>query len=119
MKNIVLIVIAVAAIGGAIYGISQAGGSGGTVDTNQMKYFTLASAVGPNNTTGVEMTLAEFQKRVRNGPKIEINGVTEDVIEAGKCPQGFYYGLEGHGGMPAVCGCGDSLAGFDRHGNPI
>ncbi|MEL6498595.1 MAG: hypothetical protein AAF937_10710 [Planctomycetota bacterium] len=116
-KNIVLIVIAVGAIGGAAYLLSQSMGGGGTVDRNENVYFIKMDTQDSANPVGVTMKRSEYQSRIKNRRPILIDGSAE-VIPAGLCPEGKYYPLGGHGEKPEVCACGNSLANYDVHGKP-
>ncbi|MEO1716686.1 MAG: hypothetical protein AAFR76_06200 [Planctomycetota bacterium] len=113
-KNTVLIVIAVGAIGGAAYLLSQSMGSDGTVDRNENVHFVKMDSDG---SSGLTMTLGEYQSRIDSRKPIIIDG-SDEVVRAGICPEGKYYPLGGHGEMPATCPCGNSLENFDVHGNP-
>ncbi len=117
-KNIGLIVIAVAAIGGAAYLLTQSMGGGGSIDTSERVYFVLDSSVGSENPVGITMSMGEFNSRIRNRNPIKIDGSTE-VSRAGICPEGKYYPLQGHLAMPATCPCGNSLEGYNLHGQSV
>lgn len=120
-KNIVLTVIAVGAIGGAVYLLSQSMGSGGTVDKNEKVYFVLNGTETSDNPKGREMSLSQYNSMVANRQQILIDG-GDDVSRAGKCPNGHYYPLGGHLDQPEVCpaaGCGIRVQEYDLHGNKL
>ena len=117
-KNIVLIVIAVGAIAGAAYLLSQSMSGGGTVNQNEKVYFVKMDTAESDNPVGITMTLSEYQSRIRNRNPIIIDG-SDDVVRAGLCPEGKYYPLGGHLDQPETCPCGNSLDGIDLHGNQI
>ena len=118
-KNIGLAVVAVAAIGGAVYLLSQSMGGGGTVNTNEKVYFVVNGTETSDNPTGTTMTLADYNSHMRNRKPIIIDG-SDDVSRAGLCPNGHYYPLGGHLEQPESCpaaGCGIDLGPYDLHGN--
>lgn len=115
-KNIGLIVIAVVAIGGAAYLLSQSMSGGGTVDLNEKIYFVKNDTINDEQPVGITMTMREYNSRIKNRNPIEIDGSLE-VTRAGKCPEGKFYPLDGHAAPPPTCPCGNSLEGVDLHGN--
>ncbi len=119
-KNIVLIVIAVGAIAGAAYLLSQSMGGGGTIDQNERVYFVKVGTETSASPVGVTMTMSEYQSRIKNRSPILIDG-SDDVLRAGKCPDGHFYPLGGHADQPEFCtaeGCGIRVQDYDLHGNP-
>jgi hypothetical protein len=116
-KNIILIIIAIGAIGGAVYLITQSTGGATTPQDEQMRHFVDPSTIGSGDPAGVSMTLGEFKDNQRAGTVKASNGEAENLVAAGKCPNGHYYALEGHGSMPASCStCKVDLADYDQNG---
>lgn len=119
-KNIGLAVVAIAAIGGAVYLLSQSMGGGGTVDQNENIYFVKVGTETSANPVGVTMTMSQYKSRIQNRNPIVIDG-SDDVLRAGMCPNGHYYPLGGHADQPEFCtaeGCGIRVQDYDLHGNP-
>lgn len=118
-KNIILIIIAIGAIGGAVYLITQQTGGATTPQDEQMRHLVDPSTIGSGNPAGVSMTLGEFRSRQSAGTIKASNGEAENLVAAGLCPNGHYYALEGHGSMPAECAtCKVKLDGYDQNGKP-
>ena len=115
-KNIVLIVIAVGAIAGAAYLLSQSMSGGGTIDKSENIYFVKNDTVDDPEPVGVTMTMSEYNSRIKSRKPIVIDG-SDEVTRAGLCPEGKYYPLGGHADQPELCPCGNSLDGVDLHGN--
>lgn len=118
-KNIGLIIIAVAAIGGAAYLLSQSMGGGGTINQNEKIYFVKMGTETTANPVGITMTMSDYNSRLRNRNPILIDG-SDDVSRAGVCPNGHFYPLGGHGDQPEFCtseGCGVRVQDYDLHGN--
>jgi len=117
-KNAILLIIAVAAIGGAIYGIMSMKQENPQYD--QMVYWIDPESVmkDPQVTAShkASETLALQGKSLVDDPAAE-----ERLVKAGVCGHcGKYYPLIGHGQMPENCPvCKQSLAGFDTSGNRV
>ena len=115
-KNVVLLIIAVAAIGGAIYGISTMGND--VAQNEQYIYFLDPQSVNSDPQVTARVTVAEFanlgDRQLVSDPDADAR-----LEKAGVCPHcGKYYLLIGHGEVPPECtSCKASLSGYDKNGN--
>ena len=89
-RNIGLVVLSVAAIGTAVYRLSQPWGGVGTVDPNMNVHFVLLGTEASDSPAGVTMTLADYYGHMRNRQPIIIDGA-DSVSRAGDCPKGHDY----------------------------
>lgn len=100
-KNAILLIIAVAAIGGAIYGISTMGGS--NPQEQQMVHYMDPESVLNDPQDVASMTVEEFKKR-RNDVILSSAEADERRVSAGQCPNcEKFFPLVGHGEPPENC----------------
>ncbi|MEM8757641.1 MAG: hypothetical protein AAGF47_07645 [Planctomycetota bacterium] len=122
MKNLVLIIVILGALGGAIFLFTQQGGS--SMQARQeagMRHYVDPTTLDSDNPSGVSLTVAEFKDRASSGnPLVAPNG-SSDLVQAGVCPtDGKYYALVGHAQKPETCPhCETDLSGYDHDGNPL
>ena len=109
-KNAILLIIAVAAIGGAIYGISTMGTS--NPQDQQMVHYIDPESVLNDPQDVASMTVEEFKKR-RNDVILSSAEADERRVSAGQCPScSKFFALVGHGENPEKCPvCDFDLAG--------
>jgi len=117
-KNAVLIIIAIGALGGAIYGIMTSMKGNENPQDQQVRHFVDPESVMSDNQIGVTLTNAEFKAK-RNSQLVSDPEADARLVPAGVCPNGgHFYPLIGHGEMPATCPvCGQDLTGYDKEGN--
>ncbi len=119
-KRVGLVVLSVAAVGVAVYRLSQPWGGLGTIDPNMNVHFVLLGTETSDTPLGVTMTLSKYHAHKRNRQPIIIDG-SDSVSRAGLCPAGHYYPLGGHLDQPAVCtvaSCDIPVRDYDLDGNP-
>lgn len=117
-KNAVLLIIAVAAIGGAIYGISTMGNE--VAQNEQFVYFVDPQSLMSDPQVTAKVTVNELA--ALNGAKlVDDPAADERLVKAGVCPHcGKYFPLIGHGQVPDECPvCKQSLEGYDKNGNRL
>ncbi|HED54279.1 MAG TPA: hypothetical protein ENJ00_08775 [Phycisphaerales bacterium] len=117
-KNAVLVIIAIAALGGAVYGIMTSMKGNENPQDQQIRHFVDPESVMSDNQIGITLTNAEFKAK-RNQQLVSDPEADARLVPAGKCPHGdHYYPLIGHGEMPPTCPvCKNSLEGYDKDGN--
>lgn len=118
-KNVVLTVIAIGAIGAAIYLILNRPSAGGSEQDQLLQHYVDESSLDSGNPAGISLTVAEFKSMARSGTQIVASNGSTEVVPAGLCPNGHYYMLIGHGEQPEECQtCNVKLADYDLNGNP-
>lgn len=116
-KNAILLIIAVAAIGGAIYGLMSMKNENPQYD--QIIYYIDPESV--LNEPQVTASLKASQLKEYSGKQlVDDPAADERLVRAGICGHcKKFVPLEGHGTMPANCPvCKKSLKEFDQNGNP-
>jgi len=107
-KNAILLIIAVAAIGGAIYGIMSMGTE--NPQSQMMVHYIDPESVLDDPQDVASMTVEEFSKR-RNEVILSSKEADERRTPAAQCPHcGKFFALIGHGEAPEKCPvCGEDL----------
>lgn len=107
-KNAILLIIAIAAIGGAIYGITSMGNENPQAQT--LVHYMDPESVLDDPQDVASMTIEEFSKR-RNDVILSSAEADERRTAAGQCPHcSKFFPLVGHGEAPAKCPvCGGDL----------
>ncbi|MGP1272394.1 MAG: hypothetical protein ACTS22_03595 [Phycisphaerales bacterium] len=118
-KNVVLTVIAIGAIGAAIYLIVSSMGSGGSKQEQNLIHFVDEGSLDSGDPAGVTLTVSEFRTMQGRGTNVVASNGSTEIVPAGLCPNGHYYPLGGHGAQPPACPtCSVDLAGYDANGDP-
>lgn len=115
-KNAILLIIAVAAIGGAIYSLSTMKKENPQLD--QWIYFVDPQSIQSDTQITAKIKLSEL-KDYQTKPLVSDPEAEERLVKAGVCGHcGKFFELVGHGEMPEKCAvCKQSLEGFDMHGH--
>ncbi|MEM1071506.1 MAG: hypothetical protein AAGB48_09400 [Planctomycetota bacterium] len=119
-KNAVMVVIAVGALVGGIYGLSRGVEGRPAPQEDKLQHFVDAGTVESASPVGVTMTVKEFNRHMRESEPIVLSNGSRDIMPAGICPtDGRYYALVGHAQMPSNCPhCDTDLSGYDVNGQP-
>lgn len=117
-KNAILLIIAVAAIGGAIYGITSMKQENPQYD--QWVYYVDPVTLQDEQQVTYKIRASEIKdyatKSLAEDPAVE-----ERLVNAGICGHcGKYIPLVGHGSLPETCPvCKESLEGYSKSGTKL
>ncbi len=117
-KNAVLLIIAVAAIGGAIYGITSMKNE--NPQNDQWIYYLDPESVNSDPQVTAKLKVSQL-KDYADKPLVDDPAADDRLVKAGVCGAcGKYYPLIGHGEKPAACPvCKADLANYDKEGNAL
>lgn len=116
-KNAILLIIAVAAIGGAIYSLMSMKTENPQME--QWVYYIDPESVMNDPQTTFQVKVSELKNYAKK-PMLDDPEANDRLTAAGICGNcKKWYPLIGHGDQPATCPvCKHTLADYDKEGNP-